>query len=415
MLAAIFLVALTVLILNRRYVLVPLLAAAIFVPLEQRIAIEGINFNIIRILILLGWLRIIIRREYQLMTLSTIDIVFVGWVVIKVFAFNILWQAWTPFVNIMGFAFDALGLYFLFRCTIIDFDEFKTAVRILSFISIILAGFMVLEQQTGVNVFSVFGGVPAITAVREGVLRSQGAFAHPICAGMFGATLMPVFLSLWWQDSRWHASVAVLSALIIVMTSGSSAPILTLAAGTVALIAWRFRSFLPQIRWAIVLALVGLHIVMKAPVWALIGRVGLVGGSSGYHRYALVDNFIRRFNEWWLFGTYDTAHWGYNMDDMVNQYVGEGTQGGFLTLMLFIAIIYLCFRTIGRLAKALENRSTQLMLWSLGSSLFAHVVGFFGIAYWDQQKVIWYILLAVISTFATTLPPEKYPFNEGTK
>jgi hypothetical protein len=88
--------------------------------------------------------------------------------------------------------------------------------------------------------------------------------------------------------------------------------------------------------------------------------------------------------------------------------VAEGTKGGLLTLMLFLFIIYLCFRNIGRSVKALDKRPTQLIIWALGASLFAHVVGFFGIAYWDQQTIVWYMLLAIISTVTQ-------PFCSGKK
>ena len=41
---------------------------------------------------------------------------------------------------------------------------------------------------------------------------------------------------------------------------------------------------------------------MKAPVWALIQRIDIVGGSSGWHRYELIDQCIKHFSDWWLMG-----------------------------------------------------------------------------------------------------------------
>ena len=37
-----------------------------------------------------------------------------------------------------------------------------------------------------------------------------------------------------------------------------------------------------------------------------------------------------------------------------------------------------------------------------GVALFAHIVGFFGISYFDQTKFMWYALFAII--IATTVP-----------
>ncbi len=63
------------------------------------------------------------------------------------------------------------------------------------------------------------------------------------------------------------------------------------------------------IRWGIVVILLALHAVMKAPVWFLISRLSELTGGSGWYRSALIDAFIRHFDEWWLIGTGYTAHW----------------------------------------------------------------------------------------------------------
>src|ERR1035438_2272523 len=88
------------------------------------------------------------------------------------------------------------------------------------------------------------------------------------------------------------------------------------------------------LRWGILLALVGLHLVMKAPVWALISRIDLTGSSSGWHRYMLVDHCIRHFSDWWLLGFKSYNDWGWDMWDLSNQYVAYALTGGVLTLAL---------------------------------------------------------------------------------
>jgi hypothetical protein len=47
----------------------------------------------------------------------------------------------------------------------------------------------------------------------------------------------------------------------------------------------------------------------------------------------------------------------------------------------------------------------------LGSALFAHVVAFVGISYWDQTQVVWYGLLAAISA-AVLVRPESRVTNK---
>ena len=65
---------------------------------------------------------------------------------------------------------------------------------------------------------------------------------------------------------------------------------------------WPVRHRMKIFRWGVTICLIGLQLVMKAPVWALIQRINLVGGNSGYHRYELVNQAILHFREWWLVG-----------------------------------------------------------------------------------------------------------------
>jgi hypothetical protein len=86
------------------------------------------------------------------------------------------------------------------------------------------------------------------------------------------------------------------------------------------------------------------------------------------------------------------------MWDLCNQYVAEGLSGGLITLVVFITMISRSFSRIGTSRRlATSNRQEEWFLWALGVTLFSHIVAFFGISYFDQTKISWYVLLAVIS------------------
>ena len=89
-----------------------------------------------------------------------------------------------------------------------------------------------------------------------------------------------------------------------------------------------------------------------------------------------------------------------NNADITNQFLAQGVQGGLLTMILLILVIVLGFRAIGKALKILENQpfSVKITLWSMGAALFAHVMSFMAVSYFDQIIVSWYFLLAVIST-----------------
>ena len=209
------------------------------------------------------------------------------------------------------------------------------------------------------------------------------------------------------RSYRSLACVGMGSALVIVITAKSSGALMALMAAVAALTFWKWRAFLPWVRWGVVLGILLLASVMKAPVWYWFDRLSSVTGGTGWHRAFLIDQTIRYFDEWWLFGTTYTAHWGPggevttgdpNMMDITNHYVMEGVKGGLARLALFLGIVVRCFRSFGRhLRVETHDPSTQFFIWGTGVALFTHCVSFLSITYFDQIVVVWYWLLAFAS------------------
>jgi hypothetical protein len=194
----------------------------------------------------------------------------------------------------------------------------------------------------------------------------------------------------------------------MVFASHSSTPVLAYGAGILAICAWPIRRHMRAVRWGLVAALIALNMIMKAPVWFIIQHIDVVGGSSGYHRAMLVNDFIVHFRDWWLMGTTENARWGFNMWDMCNQFVAEGQVGGLATFLCFLAMICICFSRIGTARKTVEgDRDKEWYFWLFGAALFSHVVGFFGISYFDQTRFSWFALLAMIVTATAAYLPEK--------
>src|SRR5690606_22804133 len=139
------------------------------------------------------------------------------------------------------------------------------------------------------NMFAFLGGVPEITVIRNDRLRCQGAFAHPILAGCFWATLMPLMAAFRFGSTNRAApwTAGLVCSLVIVINCASSTPVAAVMFGTVALLVFPSRQLPPLFRVGIVLALCGIHMAMKAPVWHLVARIDLAGGSTGWHWYFL--------------------------------------------------------------------------------------------------------------------------------
>jgi hypothetical protein len=203
------------------------------------------------------------------------------------------------------------------------------------------------------------------------------------------------------------AALGMIAALIITITSRTSTAMSACLAMVIGLGMWRFRDRMRSIRWGLAVVLVGLHLMMRAPVWALIARIDLVGGSTGWHRYKIIDNFVRHFFDWWLVGSRDYMNWegGDDMWDQANQYIAIGETTGVLSLVLFIALIVYGFKYLGKARRAAGNDSRrEWFLWLLGVALFSNLIAFLGISYFDQTFVYWYLLLAVIVAAAGPRP-----------
>jgi hypothetical protein len=201
------------------------------------------------------------------------------------------------------------------------------------------------------------------------------------------------------EFSKIFPVIGMICSVAITFTSASSGPIFTLFAGIFGLALWKVRHYLKIILISFPLFVIILDIIMKAEVWFIIARVPIVGGSTAWHRAYLIDRAIHHFSEWWLVGVSSSAHWGWGLQDVTNQFIRIGIDGGLLTLLLFISILVLCFRTLSKSMQFMAPFSyeTQFFIWGMGVSLFAHIVSFMGVSYFDQIIVIWYLLLAMIS------------------
>ena len=402
--------AVSMMLLPRRSVVIPFLAAAILIPMDQVLVIGGLHFQMLRVVILFGWIRLFTLKSSSNLSLlaggwTLVDKALVLWAVFTAIDMVLLWQDSAALINQLGTLYTVLGIYLLMRFLLRSEEDVVRALKGLAWVSAIIAVVMTIEQATGHNPYAyiwagVWGGRTVME--RDGHFRAMGCFAHPLLAGTFGGISLPLFFALWHRkaSNRRMAVLGMVASAVIVLAANSSTPLLAFVAGLFALGLWPFRKKMRLFRWGLTITLVTLHLVMKAPVWALIARIDLTGSSSGYHRYQLVDQFIRRFGDWWLVGTKGNASWGWDMWDLANQYVAVGEPAGLLPFLFFLGIIVFGFRYIGKAREqARGDRRQERFIWAVGAALFANVVAFFGISYFDQTMVAWYLLLAIVGAY----------------
>jgi hypothetical protein len=400
-LTALVILAIALLLLPRRFAFLPILLLASIIPSAQRIVVGGLDFTFLRLLVLVGFLRVAARSEFRGFSWGPLDRAVIACVVVTGIAYVTRLRSFAALVLQLGVTFDLIGMYLLTRLLMRSWRDLDRLALSAILVSIPTAVFFLIEARTGRNFFSFFGGVDAITTMREGKLRCSGAFGNAILAGCFWVSLMPLMAARGLQPhaNRFLSLAGILAALVVVVTCASSTPIIGVVFGLVGACLYPIRFELRWVRRGIVALLVSLHMVMKAPVWHLISRIDLVGGSSGYHRYNLINQFINRFSEWWLFGTNSTAHWGWFMVDVANEYVAYGVRGGLAAFVLLITVLTVAYKQVGlALRRNRRDRFRSIYAWALGVSLLTHTVMFLAVFYFGQTEALFFATLGVIGS-----------------
>ena len=417
--AALLVLAALAYTLPRRRALLPLLVLACFIPPAQRLVVATLDFPLIRLMLLAMLARVVARREAADVRPVALDYLLCTFAAAHVVT-AVVRMGPDVLVNKLGLSFDVLLTYFLCRVLVRNLEDLATFARGACVVAMPVAVAFTIERLTARNAFSVFGGINPITMVREGRLRCQGAYPHPIVAGVFWASLLPMMAALWWASPRSaagprhriYAVVGVTCGLVVIVATNSATPLTGVMAAGVGLALFRWRRWLQVGRWGLLAMIVGLHMVMQAPVWHLVSRIDLVGGS-GYHRYQLIDGAIRNVHEWWLIGsTVGTDHWGHFTFDITNTYIVQGLHGGVTLLALFVAIITLAYQRVGRAIRQLDGRSKKtrqerdrlIWIWALGVTVFVHTMSFIALSYFGQVTTMWYFLLGTIGSLCALNP-----------
>lgn len=381
----------------RKWLLLPFVLAACFVPADQRIIIFGLDFTPLRILVMVGFMRTVLFSEKLTFKWNSFDKLVLAWAICGAIIYVIQWADMNALINKCGVLFDIVGLYCLYRVNLNSWEDIKFVIKIFAVCSLVLGVFVGLEWVTGKNPFALLGS--AVTVVREGRYRCRASFPHAIMLGLFCATLVPFFVGFARQDKDkllfWSA---VGACVFIVAATSSSTPILTLLIVLILLCGYKWRRYTAPAGWIFLVSIITLHIVMRAPVWHLIARVGIIGGSTGWHRFNLINQGINHFGEWMFLGCKSTEHWGWGLSDITNQYILEGVRGGFITLVLFLIMIFMSLRILLRLSLQKQEYKQHFLIWCIFVSILGHCVSFLGVSYFGQMIMWWYMTLGMVGS-----------------
>lgn len=400
---ALVLIVLSMIILSapRRNAIVCVLFSLSMIPISQAIEFAGLDFTATRILFLVVLFRVILRKEIRTVKLTRADALVVAFVVLDLAVYSLRVGTMSALTFKVGGAYNTLGYYFVTRLSIASVDDLKYVARRAVQILWLILPFFVMEKVTGINYYSVVGGVERLAYVREGTRRAQGAFSHPILAGTFWTLFLPLILVLFTQArSRISGITGAMLALTIVVLTASSTPLALL--GVLLVLSPLKREFVRYRHLvvptaAIVYALLAL--VMSSPPYYLISRVAVVGGSTGWHRYNLLYQALNHVSDWIWFGLGEssTESWGTGLWDITNEYIAVAVSGGGGSLMALLAIMVDGFRSVGTLLER-GDRSDDPAYWALALMLALHVTAFLVISYFAQLEMMFFFTVGTIAS-----------------
>ncbi len=389
-----------ILVRSRKAVLVSMLIVMNFVTSAQRISLAGVDLPIMRIVIILAVFRIIMTREYLWIKPLNLDVVIVIQMVISAIDGFLRTPSFSEMVYDVSTLIDSLGGYLIVRTMIRDREDFLAMVRALMWISFPIVLLFIAERLTGRNPMASFGGVAAYTWIREGKMRVQGPYPHVILAGALWATVVPLFLASAFRGGKKNPGMiaAAIAGLIIIVLCASSTPLMSVLAGLGAITLFWQRNLIVRLQSAALIGLVGLAAVWDHPIWYIVAKIDFTGGSTGWFRFNLIDQYIRRWPEWFAIGVRSTAGWGYGLIDVCNQYVSAGTNGGIIGLACFLASIAISFSYVGTLALVADDNDVKRDYWFLGASLLVHLMNFVGVSYFSHITFCWWLTLGFIGS-----------------
>lgn len=403
--------AVALVVLPRTWLALPIFLGTFCMTQGQALDIGGANFYLLRLLLVVGLLRVLLRREVRLSKLYPIEWAVLAWGLVALAVCALRKDAADAFKYNAGMVMDASCVYLIFRAACRSPEEVKRCCYLLAVVLALSAIPTMLERRSGTNPFAIFGGVSETSAERDGKVRASGAFQTYITCGTAAATSVPLFVLLV-RSFRAAGAVGLLSAAVVVYCSNSSGPIMSLGAALFALWMWPRRHLLPALKVGVIVTLALLEVVMKSHVWYLMAKIDITSGNNGYHRAELITQAFNHLSEWWLAGTNYTRHWmvtgvTWSPDhcDITDYYIKMGVLGGLPLMLAFLGVVWGGFRSarralVGaeRAAQAGNGTDDGFLVWCLGAALFTHAVTFISVSYFDQTAVLFWTSVALLAS-----------------
>lgn len=298
-----------------------------------------------------------------------------------------------------GMILQLFGTYFAFRLLLRDKDHLHHAIKGILFGVVTITACMFGEVLLKKNLIYELFGFQKTVGIRDGKLRAQGPFLHPILAGTAIAMAIPLFHTLK-EKNRYLYIIGLICSILAVGLSASSGPMLALLLCLIAVYLFKHTHFLKPIKWAFVAIYLLLEVAYTGPAYFQITRLDFTGSSTGWYRARLLQSSMEHLNEWWLHGTGYTRHWmptGLSQyahhSDITNYFLHFGVLGGLGSTLIVVALVVLSVRDLTK------NQTEEAQpKWGLASMIIVFSIIAFSVSFFDQSSFLFWLPIAAASS-----------------
>ena len=389
------------------------LMIACLISVAQRFSVLSLDFDFIRAIGALGLIRLLFYGELKDIRPHLADKLVVGLVVAIVFC-SMAREGFNAATQKSGVSLAYFSMYWIGRSSIRSGHDLRMMMVAIGVLAIPVSIFMTIEQVTGRNNFSIFGGVSVFTAIRDGKLRAQGSFTHPIIAGVFFACFAPIAIGVILAKVRGLSALlggwcALLLGIVVIFMTNSSTPVAGLLLGVLSWCTFKFRQNLKTYLYAIVFVMIVLHFVSTHGIHNVIfTKIDFTGSSTGMHRYLLIDGMLNHIPNWMIMGD---ANPGYNKSfrDVTNMYVVAALTGGMIALVLLIMLVVQGFKSVVRAVRNARSREDLMTFYGLGCTLVVISISFTAVACYGEGIINCYMVLGACISIGQLPPGTRRP------
>ena len=392
-----------------------LLFYSALLPVEIRVNIAGANLYPSRLmaLALLPW---VIHRTFRSpIRLNICDFAVFASSFWMIFAFAAYYGPASGLARGLALGADVALPYLFARICVRNLVDFRRFLVLAAPGLLIAGGTMLLEVLAGRPLIrpafaSIFGNVAAYsggvevgvfeyaTESRLGIIRASGPFSHPILAGLFLASALPLYL---WSGLRHWPYFAGLAASALTVLSASSAPFLSLiVASGLLMIDWLQR-IVTFLSWKLIIPLAAaalfiLHLGTENGLIPLLTQFTL-DPTTAYFRQLI-----------WRFGTESVANnpWigiGHDSYERPTWMLTDSVDNHWLLLAMrfglfpAIAMLFAVLVSLYSLSKTsvLYNETDRRSMVGVAIAVFSFSLLGFSVAFFGGAQTWFYLLLGM--------------------